>query len=542
MKRNPTISLSFTRVLVLTIASVLFSGPLSFAQEAAKESAKKATPKTEKKPDSDSAKKSSAENPEPSVTHGQLPLPDGTGKFAYTATAGTITLEDSKGDPSATVFHVAYTSKDPDPRRPVIFCFNGGPGSSAVWLHLGALGPKRVNLPGKGTRSADPPYRLIANPHSILAEADLVFVDPVSTGFSRPESAEKRKDFHGFREDIESTGEFIRLWISKNGRWGSPKFLLGESYGAIRVSGLSDHLQSRHGMYLNGVVLLSGVIDFRTISARGGNDLPYVAFLPHLAASAFYHGKLDASVGASVEEVIARSREFAEGTYAQALQAGDRLAADKRAEIVTELALLTALPEDVIDRAGMRISASVFRKMLLRDSDEVLGRFDARVKLPAHDRLRISASFDPSWDVAHGAYATAMNRYLHETLKYAEDDPYEIIGRVHPWSYEPFENSFVQVGSDLASAMVSNPSLKVLVNCGHYDLATPPTGIESSIARLELPTSIRRNLSFTYYDGGHMFYTNPEALAKFRTDLSEFLKASGGGLKPKKSDVLELGK
>ena len=519
-------TLSTSPVATILFATLLLALPC-LAKDKPKPADEEAAPAATAVDQEAKAKPESEESDhtEPAITHGNLISPDGS-EFAYTATAGVIDLKDDKQETTGSVFHVAYTSKEPDASRPVVFCFNGGPGSAAVWLHMGALGPKRINLPGKGTQPGSPPFKLVANPHTILPLADLVFVDPISTGYSRPKTKENKKDFHGFSEDIESMGEFIRLWITNNGRWGSPKILLGESYGALRVAGLAGYLQDRHGMYLNGVVLLSGIIDFRTISSRGGNDLPYSAFLPSIAATAYYHGKLGREAGPDLETVVRRAQDFADTDYASALQAGSRLSPELRHAVCEELSLLTSIPYGVIDKADLRIDPTFFRKQLLLTTSEVIGRFDGRVTLPARDALRSSASFDPSWDVTYGAYATGMNRYLRDTLEYESELPYKVIGSVHPWGYDEFENAFVNSTDDLRNAMVSNPKLKLLVNCGYYDLATPPAGIEYSIAQMKLPREVRNNIRYAYYQGGHMFYTNPEALKKLRTDLETFLAAA----------------
>lgn len=467
-----------------------------------------------------------AESPPAAVTRdGSVTL--GGRPIAYQVTTAKLVLKKDDGSPRASVFHVSYLRKDAgDPaKRPVMFAFNGGPGSSAVWLHLGVLGPKRVELPGDGTSAPVPPARLVENEHSILDVADLVFVDPVSTGYSRIEKDGKPEEFHGVDADIESLADFIRRWITEHRRWSSPKFLLGESYGGIRVAGLADELQSSYGMSLNGVVLLSSLLDFRTLSPSQGNDLAYQVFLPVYTAVAHFHGKLKGDRDALVRE----ARDFANGDYALALHAGLALAPDKRQAAAERLAALTSLPADLILAADLRIDPTRFRGELLRAEGKVLGRFDARVAWPATDRSSPWPEYDPSFSLALGAYSTTMLAYLGDELGWKEDSPYEILtGKVQPWKMGN-GNGFVNTAGKLSAAMRDNPHLRVLVMGGHADLATPPDGIDYSISHLfTLPPESRRNIVRTQYEAGHMFYLNPPDLAKTRKDLVAFIAGSLG--------------
>jgi carboxypeptidase C (cathepsin A) len=443
----------------------------------------------------------------------------------YRVSAGKIQLKKDDGKPRASVFHVSYVRRDvADPsKRPVMFAFNGGPGSSSVWLHIGVLGPKIVRLPGDGTTAPAPPARVEDNPLSILDTCDLVFIDPVSTGYSRAESDAKPADFHGLNEDVESVGDFIRRWVSENQRWSSPKFLLGESYGGIRAAGLSRHLQSRFGMSLNGVVLLSSLLDFATLSPAPGNDLAYLVFLPSYTGTAHFHRKIQGDRDALVREAT----QFAYGDYASALLQGGDLPDARRSEIAAKLERFTGIPAAFWERHRLRVDPSMFRAELLRDQGKVLGRFDARVAWDATNPNAAMAGYDPSFSLAIGAFSTAVMDYLGRDLGIQEDQPYEVLtGKVHPWRWSA-ENEVVQVGDQLAMAMRDNPRLQVLVMGGHTDLATPPEGVAHSLRHLpDLPAALRGNIRTVHYEGGHMFYLNPPDLAKTRRDLVEFINGT----------------
>lgn len=446
-------------------------------------------------------------------------------KIDYQVSTAKLVLKKDDGSPRASIFHVSYLRKDiaDIAQRPVLFAFNGGPGSSAVWLHLGILGPKRVELPGDGTIAPMPPARIIENEFSLLDVADLVFVDPVSTGYSRIEKDGKAEEFHGVEGDIDSLADFIRRWVTDHGRWSSPKFLLGESYGGIRVAGLSAKLQTQHGMPLNGIVLLSSLLDFRTLSPSHGNDLAYQVFLPTYTAVAHHHGKLQGNR----DDLVRQAREFAAGDYSLALQAGASLDPAKLKAVAEKLASLTSLPAALFVESKLRIDPSRFRGELLRAEGKVLGRFDARVAWPSTDPAYPYADYDPSFSLALGAYSTAMLAYLGQDLGWKEDSPYEILTtKVQPWKMGD-GNGFVNLSGRLATAMRDNPHLRVLVMGGKADLATPPDGIEHSLKHLlELPDSARKNIVRAHYDSGHMFYLNPPDLAQSRNDLAEFIRAS----------------
>jgi carboxypeptidase C (cathepsin A) len=446
-------------------------------------------------------------------------------EIAYEAVTGTLSLLNDKDEPTARVFSVYYRRTDGVDEtarvaRPLVFCFNGGPGSSSVWLHLGGLGPRRVVMPADGTAPPRPPFALETNPDCLLDHADLVFVDPVGTGFSRAEQGKDPKQFHGFSEDIGYLADYIRRFVGDHGRWASPKFLLGESYGALRVAGLADQLQERYGLYVNGVVLLSGLLDFRTLSTAGGNDLPRLCFLPAYAATAHYHKRLKPTP--PLEQLLQDTRKFAFGDYASALLAGNRLDPDARSATAKQLGKFTGLDPQIWLDANLRLEPAVFRKFLLRDQGLVAGRFDSRVTTWDTDKISPYAQADPSFDFAWGAFATTINDYLRRDLKASAPQVYEVLGGgVNHWNYGS-GNSFARADNRLVSALQSNPHLKVLVQCGHYDLATPPDSILHSIEQLDLPPELRRNLAVEYYPAGHMFYLHRGASAKMRADLAAF--------------------
>jgi len=442
----------------------------------------------------------------------------------YTAETGMLPLLKNDGTTRASVFYIAYTRSDQTNKaaRPVTFCFNGGPGSSSVWLHLGGIGPRRVKLNDDGTMPP-PPFRLVDNPYSILNVSDLVFIDPVATGYSRPAKDEKADQFFGQSPDVESVGDFIRLWTTRNERWTSPKYLLGESYGVFRAAGLAEHLHSRYGMYLNGVVLLSGLLDFATLREGPGNDLPSLVFLPAFTATAYYHQKLPPDLQTNFSKALAESREFASHDYLLALQRGHTLTPAERDTIAARLARLTGLPKQFIADNDLQVSSTQFRKQLLHDQGLILGRYDARIT--GRDAAPGSSfpGFDPSYAATYGPFSAAMNSYLREELKFQNDLPYEILAGVQPWNFEA-RSSYPSVADRLASVMNQNPYLRVLVLGGLRDLACPVDGIHYSVDHMPLAAAYRKNISWAEYESGHMMYVNLPDLKKLQRDLTVFLQ------------------
>jgi len=454
-------------------------------------------------------------------------------KLAYTAQTGRVVLRkevvtDGKFEghvPKAEVFLTSYTLDDAEPcSRPVTFAFNGGPGSSSIWLHLGLLGPRRV-ISGDVTDPAPPPYELADNPETLLTHSDLVFIDPVSTGFSRASNGEKAKEFHGFTPDIESVGEIIRLWTSRNQRWLSPKFVAGESYGTTRAAALAAHLQDRHGLYLNGILLISSVLDLGSIDFNERNDEPYSLFVPTYAAIAHYHGFHG---DRPLDDVLADAEDFAARDLPWALARGARLSAADKAEAVATLASLTGLSESYVDRVNLRIEHIRFYTELLRDKGLTTGRMDGRFTTWEPDGGREHMSDDASISRIIGAYAAGFNHYVRAELEYANDLPYEILSMEvnKAWSYPDFEGRTVSVVDSLSSAMRANPHLKVHVAYGHYDGATPYFAAEHVLAHLNIPDELRENIDSAYYPAGHMMYVHEGSRVQQSKDLAAFIRNS----------------
>jgi carboxypeptidase C (cathepsin A) len=453
----------------------------------------------------------------------------------YTVTAGTMVLKEETADrekeaegemPRAQVFFVAYTrdAVGSTAKRPLTFSFNGGPGSSSVWLHLGVLGPRRLVLEDDGNLPK-PPYQLADNDYSLLDETDLVFIDPMNTGYSRPVEGVKPKEWHGFKKDIELVGEFIRLYTTRNNRWLSPKFLIGESYGTTRAAGLSGYLQDRHGMYLNGIMLISAVLDFTTIDFSINNDLPYIMFLPGYTATAWYHDVL--TPHRPLQDWLKEAEEFALGDYARALLKGDSLNPEEREFIAEKLAFYTGLSKQFVDRSKLRINDQHYFKELLRERGLTVGRLDSR--FTGRDRLGVReyAEYDPLLTTVMGPYTAGFYDYVRSELNFESDLPYEILSEfVHPWSYADFENRYVHVAETLRKAITINPYLKVFVANGYYDLGTPYFATEYTFNHLGLDENLRENISMEYYEAGHMMYIHMPSLKQMKKDLANFIKSA----------------
>jgi carboxypeptidase C (cathepsin A) len=454
----------------------------------------------------------------------------------YTATTGRIVLRDEvyedgvfKGfKPKAEVSITTYTVDASEAtKRPVTFAFNGGPGSSSVWLHLGLFGPRRV-LMGDVGNLLPPPYALADNAESLLAVSDLVFIDPVSTGYSRTLENTKPEAFHGYQGDIESVAEVIRIWTARHKRWMSPKLVAGESYGTLRGAALVEHLQSRHGMYVNGLILISSVLDLSSIDFEGQrNDRAHALYLPTYAAIAHYHGKLGRG---SLKSVVKEAEEYAARDYPWVLSRGDRLTRKERAAAVKRIASLTGLTEDYVDRADLRIEHWRFFGELLRDERRTAGRLDGRFSGPAASAIAENMDADPSHDAIAGPYAAAFNHYVRDELGYENDLPYEQISRrVQPWSYKDFEGKPIDVTPRLERAMRQNPHLKVHVAYGYYDGATPHFAAEDVVAHLQIPEELRANIEHAYYEAGHMMYVHEPSRLRQSKDLADFVTRVSAG-------------
>jgi carboxypeptidase C (cathepsin A) len=431
--------------------------------------------------------------------------------------------------PKAKIFFVAYTLDDvaDTSKRPITYLFNGGPGSASIWLHMGAVSPRRANLTPEG-ESPPPPYQVVDNESTWLDRTDLVFVDPVSTGFSRPTQKEPAGQFHGVKEDIASIGDFIRLYTTRNARWLSPKFIMGESYGTFRAAGLSDYLQSRYGLYLNGIVLVSTVLKYDEIRYTPENDEPYIGFLPGFAVAAWYHKKLSPEMEAKgVDEVAREAREFAGNEYALALGKGDAATADERQHVADQLSHFTGIPSAEFKLLNLRLSDFMFFDRLLLQEGRYVGRYDARMTGISGAPGHMSAEeYDPSFEAVAPPFNAAFNDYVRRELKFESDIPYEGLIDVTPWKFGNDANGAPNTADDLRKAMTQNPYLKLWVACGYYDLATPFFGVERSVASMNLDPAIRANLRFTYYEAGHMIYIHAASRAKFKADFLTFLNDS----------------
>ena len=468
---------------------------------------------------------STQKSTEPIVTQHELKVGDSTLK--YKSTAGFITLKNAEEKPRANVFFIAYERALDDEsdraNRPITFVFNGGPGAASVWLHLGTAGPLRVQLPENGF-PPPPPYRMNPNQQTWLDFTDLVFIDPVGTGFSRAEPGHE-KEFYNVEGDISSVAELIRLYLTKYNRWPSPKFVAGESYGTTRAAGLSAHLHDRYGIDLNGIVLISTVLNFQTLEFRAGNDTPYPLWLPSYTACAWFHKKLAPELQNDLAKTVAEAQKWSTDQYMPALLKGSGLSDAERAQIEQQLARYTGLPMDYVKRAHLRITPGRFEKSLLADDQKIIGRMDARLTANDSDPLNDSPEFDPSLSGYVGPFNTNFNDYIRRELKFESDLMYEFLSpNVGPWDFGK-DGGYLNVATTLRSAISKVPSLKVIICSGYFDLATPFGATDYTINQMPLG-DLRKNITHHYYEGGHMLYLNHPALVKLHEDLSAFYKAA----------------
>jgi len=463
-----------------------------------------------------------------SITKGTVKINSQT--ISYTATAGYMWIRDEADSLKAKLFFVAYT-KDGESdlsKRPIMFAYNGGPGSSSVWLHMGALGPKRVMMTEKGEAIA-PPYKYADNEYSWLDKTDLVFIDPMMTGYTRPLGKNNQSQFTGFENDVQFVGDFIRLYTTKFERWSSPKFIGGESYGTTRSAGLSGYLQNRHGLYVNGVILISSILDFSTARPDVGNDRPYPLVLPTMAATAWYHKKLSPQF-TDLKALLKEVEQFAINDYATALVKGDALPAAERTRIIEKLSLYTGLSKTYIDQSNLRVYVGPFNKELMRTEAKTVGRLDSRFTGYDYDESGKTYDYDPSYNnTIYGPYTAAANDYIHRILKFENDIPYEILtSRVQPWPMS--QDKYLNVAETLRDAMTKNPALKVWIANGYYDMATPYFATQNTIDHMFLKKDLKQNISFTYYEAGHMMYIHTPSLQQFKKDFDNYID---GVLKPK---------
>lgn len=461
---------------------------------------------------------------EATVTHNNVVV-DGK-KIEYTVNTGYLNLKNDTGKLIAKIFFTYYKKDGEESvRRPVTFTFNGGPGSSSVWLHMGALGPKRVLLQDDGVATA-PPYLYVNNEYSWLNKTDLVFIDPVSTGFSRPAPGENPKQFHGYVEDISSIGSFINHFLSRFERWGSPKYLAGESYGTTRAAGLSKFLQDRYRIYLNGIFLISAVLNFGTNDYYVGNDLPRALYIPSYTAAAWYHKKLAPALQSDLQKALRESEKFALGEYATALLKGGWLSDSARDDIATKMSYYTGLSKEFCLQSNLRVEEKRFWKELRRKDGLIIGRLDARFTGRDIDDAGENFSFDPSFANIDGPFTATINDYFTKELNFKEEKGYNIFGEVGPWNYDNVQNKFLNVAESLRDAMSKNPALKVYVGCGYYDFATPYFTAQFDIEHMFLRPEQRKNIQFRFYEAGHMYYINKASLIQFKKDVDAFFNWS----------------
>ncbi|SMF61453.1 S10 family peptidase [Allosphingosinicella indica] len=499
--------MNFGRVLVSL--ALCLAAP-AWAQEAA-----------DKKP----AEKDAAPIPEPNVSVTQHRGTFNGRSIAYRAIAGETYLKDKDGKPTAAIFSTTYIAdglRDPA-SRPVTFLFNGGPGSGSVWLHMGAFGPKRVAIPSDGTDDGAPPYPIVDNPDALLDVTDIVFIDPVGTGFSHALGKTDPKDFWGVTKDAQSVAQFIRLWLNEHGRWNSPKFLGGESYGTTRSAAVVNELEGAYNdVSLNGVILISTVLDFAAGADTQGNELSPILNLPSMAATALYHGKAQA---ASVESFVEEARQFAIGPYAAALLKGQRIGADERASVRRELSRFTGLSETYLDQADLRVEPGRFYKELLRDRGLTVGRLDSRYTGRDYDSAGETPDNDPSFYGIDGGYTAAINSYMRGDLGVKTDRSYVTIGSVQPWDWKieggRDSNAYLNLTPYLGRALRENKDLRIFVGQGYYDFATPFFAAEYALTRTGIPQD---RIEYQYYGSGHMMYVRDEDRVKLSADVRRFIQ------------------
>jgi len=448
--------------------------------------------------------------------------------IAYKATAATLILKNDSGAPTGSIYYTAYTRTDVRDvsQRPLAFIYNGGPGSASAWLHMGAFGPRRI-VTSDAAPTPPPPYRLVDNANSLLDVTDMVFIDPIGTGFSKPVGRGTGKDFWGIDEDAKSLQQFVAQYVSRSARWNSPKYLIGESYGTTRSAVLVDRLQGNEGMDFNGVVLISSVLDFETLNFAPGHDVSYVLYLPSYAATAAYHHVIPQP--ANLPAFLDTVRQFAVGPYADALGKGSSLGAAERADVLKRLSAYTGLSSDYLDRADLRVALGQYMAELQRAHGLITGRLDARFTGPETDLLRENAGYDPQSSAITGAFTAAINSYLRDELKFGGDQHYALAGNVEwNWGREGSRGwrGTPYVGNDLAQALVSNPNLRVEVENGYYDMATPFFATEYTMDHLGLRPDLRSHIELKYYDAGHMMYLHEPDLAQLKSNIAQFIGAT----------------
>lgn len=443
-------------------------------------------------------------------------------EIAYTAHTGTMVLRDDDGNPKASVFFIAYTKDGEDAlKRPVTFFFNGGPGSASIWLNMGIMSPMYPEMGPNGSQPA-PPYNLVENPYSPLDVTDLVQIDAMMTGYSRPAKGVKATDFTGSSNDIQMFAEFIRDYLDKYDRWQSPKYLFGESYGTYRSAGLASTLQEDEGIELNGIMLLGTVLNFQYISPSAYNDIGYAAFLPTYTATAWFHKKLPADLQKeTLAQVVQRSRDYAFGDFMTDMAKGNRLTDAEQGAVAQKLSRLTGVSTEFIRNTNLRIDPGVYRTELLRDSRQMVGRYDSRMVGINGNPGSQFQDYDPSDVAPSGAFMSAFMRYLHNDLGYTSPLQYYMGGHTGRWEYP--QGRYPNMAESLRGALAKNPYLKVMVGSGYYDMATPFGGAEYTFDHLGFDKTYRDRVHFTYYESGHMAYLNQASAKQLKGDIAKFI-------------------
>jgi carboxypeptidase C (cathepsin A) len=469
---------------------------------------------------------------ESSVTEHTIKI--GGQTIPYKATASTILLKNDKDEPTASIFSTAYTRTDTKDttQRPIAFIYNGGPGSASLWLHMGAFGPRRVVTENAAPTGAGP-YQLVDNTSSLLDKTDMVFIDPVGTGFSHAVGKAQNKDFWGIDQDVKSLAQFIQLYISRNNRWNSPKFLIGESYGTFRSVALGNYLQDHEGVYINGIVLISTVLDLTTLEFNTGDDMPYIFYVPSYAASAWYYKTLKNRPD-DLDAFLKEARQFASSEYAEALMKGSSLTDDEKHQIAKKYSEFTGLSEDYILKANLRVALSQFQAELQRSRGLTVGRYDARYSGPTDDLLTENAEYDPSYSAISGAFTAAINSYLREDLKFSSELAYQALpnGISEQWDWKHningphFGPTVPSVEDDMVQAFIDNPGLQVQVENGFFDMATPFLATEYTMDHLGLPANLRSRIHFEYYQSGHMIYLNEKELPTLKSNIASFIDSA----------------